>query len=261
MPCPRKNIQTLNIDGVIYEYTVITTLLWSYIDISDEINRTAAFISIQIIHENKYEKLYYLNYIVQHQEYTFTLLTILNPLNSEFYNKSSTLMIFTPTEKKINTFERIEFNSIFKLSEMYNILGQVARKIGKIYDKSYKISEDKSIAQLAQNYFIMEDEIRILSILVKQQLSEYDLQIIESSAKLMDFGQTDCIAVCWFIEVFGCAFIAGVFCAMIILILGIIGWWAFFFAIGCEFVYGVICEGGLGSMTFEECCDWCLKIY
>ena len=55
-------------------------------------------------------------------------------------------MIFTPTEKKINTFERIEFNSIFKLSEMYNILGKVARKIGKIYDKSYKISEDKSIA-------------------------------------------------------------------------------------------------------------------
>ena len=57
----------------------------------------------------------------------------------------------------------------------------------------------------------MEDEIRILSILVKQQLPKYDLQIIESSAKLMDFGQTDCIAVCWFIQVFGCALIAGFF--------------------------------------------------
>lgn len=170
-------------------------------------------------------------------------------------------MIFTPTEKKINTFERIEFNSIFKLSEMYNILGKVARKIGKIYDKSYKISEDKSIAQLAQNYFIMEDKIRILSILVKQQLPKYDLQIIESSAKLMDFGQTDCIAVCWFIQVFGCALIAGFFCGMIILILALTGGWAFIFALGCEFVYGVICEGGLGSMTLEECIDWCLEIY
>ncbi len=138
---------------------------------------------------------------------------------------------------------------------------KLRERVAKIYDKSYEITEDKSIAQLAQNYFIMEDEIRILSILVKQQLPEYDLQIIESSAKLMDFGQTDCIAVCWFIEVFGCALIAGFFCAMVILILGWIGWIAFFFAIGCEFVYGVICEGGLGSMTFEECCDWCLEIY
>jgi len=169
-------------------------------------------------------------------------------------------MIFTPTEKKINTFERIEFNSIFKLSEMYNILGKVARKIGKIYDKSYKISEDKSIAQLAQNYFIMEDEIRILSILVKQQLPEYDLQIIESSAKLLDFGQTDCVAVCFWIAVFGCGLIASFFCTMVVLMLGLTGWWAALFGFNCGWIYDVICEGGLGSMTFEECCDWCLEI-
>lgn len=249
---------TYEFDGITYEFTFINTLLWSYNEITYEINRTASFISIEIITEETYTQFYQLYYLVQHEGYNLTLSTRLIPLNSETYNSSYTISSYTPAdEKSITSMEIVEFNSPVTLSQQYTFLGKVSKEMGKLYEKS----GDESLAQLVRAYHIMEKEAKFLSKLVKKQLSTFNMLIFKSSAVLLDFGQTDCIAVCWFIEVFGCSFIPGIFCGMVALLLMMNPIVSFFFVIFCTQIFHFICEVGMGSMTLEECYNWCVETY
>jgi len=45
---------TYEFDDTTYEFTVANTLLWSYNELSNEINRTAYFFSTEITAENMY---------------------------------------------------------------------------------------------------------------------------------------------------------------------------------------------------------------
>ena len=125
-----------------------------------------------------------MNFLVQDVDYNLTLYTLLTPLNSENYNVSSTIMSYEPADKsEILSMEFVEFNFSPKLSEMYTILGKVAKKIGNVYKKS----EDDTLKQLAKAYYTMEEEAKSLSKLVKTQLPEYDYQILENYAMLKDY--------------------------------------------------------------------------
>lgn len=192
---------TYEFDGTIYEFTIVNTLLWSYNELTNEINRTAYFYSNEITIEDKYIQFYQLYYLVQHEEYNLTLSTRLTPLNSETYNSSYTILSYIPTSgKSITSMEIVKFNSPITLSQHYKILGKVARKVGKIYEKS----GDESLAQLIRAYNTMEKEAKFLSKLVKKQLSEYNMQILESLAILTDVcGDPLCLVVCGVILIFG----------------------------------------------------------
>ena len=122
------------VDGSTFEIEVVRTLLWSYTELTDELNRTASFISTEITAEgNTYMQSYSLNYLVQHDEYNLTLTTDLAPLTSDTYNQSLTVIDYTPTDKLVESMEFVEFYSPVTLSEQYAVLGKVAKEVGKIY--------------------------------------------------------------------------------------------------------------------------------
>ncbi|MEM3832830.1 MAG: rhodanese-like domain-containing protein [Thermoprotei archaeon] len=174
---------TFKVNGTTYEVTVTQTLLWSYNELTDKINRTARFVSTEIAAQNMSMQFYSLSYIVRHKEYNLTVLTTLTPRDSETYNSSFTVINYAPAGKsEIVSLEFVKFNSSVTLSQQYAILGKVAKEIGKIYEKS----GDENLAQLAQSYYTMEKEAKYLSRLVGKQLQEYDREILKSSAVLMD---------------------------------------------------------------------------
>ena len=174
---------TLEFEDTIIEGTIAETLLFHFEEFSDKTNRTVDFIFTEITIEDIFIPFYKLNYLVQDVDYNLNLRTLLTPLNSESYNVSSTIMSYEPVDKsEVLSMEFGEFNFSTKLSEMYSILGKVAKKIGNVYKKS----KDDSLKQLANAYYTMEVETKSLSKLVKKQFPEYDFQILEIYAGLRD---------------------------------------------------------------------------
>jgi len=174
---------TYKVNGTTFEVTIAWTVLWSYNELTDQANRTTRFISTEITAEDTSTQFYRVSYMVQHVEYNLTLYTNLAPLNAETYNSSFTIMNYAPAGKsEVTSLEFVEFNSSVTLSQQYAILGKVAKEIGKVYEKS----GDENLTQLAQSYYTMEEEAKYLSKLVEKQLTEYDLQILQSSAVLID---------------------------------------------------------------------------
>lgn len=182
---------TYEVNDTAYEVTIAQTLLWNYSETSDEINRTAKFISTEITAEDIFLQFYSLSYLVQHEKYNLTLYTTLTPLDSETYNSSFTVMNYAPAGKsELTSLEFVEFNSSVTLSQQYAILGKVAKEVGKVYEKS----EDETLAQLAQGYYTMQEEAKHLAKLVEKQLAEYDREILSARALISD----DRVAVCIF---------------------------------------------------------------
>ena len=181
---------TLEFEDTIIEGTMAETLLFHYEEFSDKTNRTVDFVFTEItIEEEPFIAFYSLNYLVQDVDYNLTLYTHLTPLNSENYNVSSTAVNYEPADKsEVLSMEVVEFNFSTKLSEMYTILGKVAKKIANVYKKS----ENDTLKQLAKAYYTIEEEAKILSKLVKKNLSEYDKFINTISATLWD-GWWECL--------------------------------------------------------------------
>jgi hypothetical protein len=160
----------------------------------DECNRTAAFTKTEIAVENESVQFYSLSYMVQREEYVLTVYTRLEPLNLETFATSFIEMNCAPTgESGVVSMEFVEFNSSVTLPQQYAVLGKVAKEIGKVYEKS----GNETLAQLTEGYYTMEEEAKYLSKLVEKQLKEHNLQILQSSAILMDIGcDFNCVVEC-----------------------------------------------------------------
>lgn len=138
---------------------------------------------LKLLRKIFYLQYYLLKYVIYYKNYNLTIHTYLEPLNSETYNSSFTYIAYTPTnEKAITSVEFVQFNMSVVLSQQYDILAKVAKEMAKIYKKS----EDLDLKELYYSYTNMGEGIRSLSELVKEQLGEYDYQILESYAVLTD---------------------------------------------------------------------------
>ena len=80
-------------------------------------------------------------------------------------------------KSELVSLELVEFNSSVTLSQLYAVLGKVAKEVGKVYEKS----GDEKLKQLAEGYYTMENENKYLSKLVEKQLAEYNKKILRSS--------------------------------------------------------------------------------
>jgi len=177
------SLLSYEVNGTIFEVTIANTLLWSYIESTDEANRTARFTKTEVTTENMHVQFYSLSYIVQHKEYNLTIFTSLKPLNSETYNSSFTFINYAPSRKsEVTTLEFVDFNMSVTLSQQYTILSRLAKEIGKVYEKS----GDETLQALARNYKNMKEETKYLSKLVEKQLQEYDLLIFKPMAVILD---------------------------------------------------------------------------
>jgi len=116
-------------NGTTFEFTITTTLLWSYKELTDEINREATLVSTEIYVEGSSAQFYSLGYSVHGREYNMTLRTELSPLNSEVYENSFTVMYYMPAQNpEVTTLEFVEINSSVTLSQLYTVLGKVAKE-------------------------------------------------------------------------------------------------------------------------------------
>ncbi len=189
---------TYEVNGTTFEVTIENTLLWSYEELTDEVHRTAGFASTEIIAEDTSTQFYSLSYNVQHTEYDLTVTTALTPLNSETYNSSFTIMSYAPAGKpEVTSVAFVEFNSVVTLSQLYAILGEVAKDIGKGYEKS----GNETLAQLAQGHYVMEEEGKRLAKLVEKQLEQYNNIILESQAIVEDPRVLVCIFGLPFVQI------------------------------------------------------------
>jgi rhodanese-related sulfurtransferase len=186
-----KILVTYEVNGTIYQVTVAHTLLWSYSELVHEANRTENFAKTEITAEDTQIQFYSLTYLVQNAEYNLTLYTNLVPLNEENYNNSYTIVNYAPAGKsELLSMEIVEFNSPVTLSQQYNVLGKVAKDIGKTYQKS----GDQTSKKLAESYYTIEKETKHLSKIAKMELQAYDKEIMKCSAILADADLLDCFA-------------------------------------------------------------------
>ena len=172
---------TYEVNGTTFETTISKTLLWSYSE-DAEANRTASFSWMEISGDGISAQFYALSYLVWDDEYNFTVSTWLDPLDPETYNSSFTVLDYVPAEKSVNTLELVGFDSPVTLSEQYAVLGDVAKGMAKHYEKS----QNETLQGLAQNYNNIKEEAKYLSKLVQKQLQEYNRDILQSSAIVMD---------------------------------------------------------------------------
>jgi len=106
----------------------------------------------------------------------------------------------------------------------------------------------------------MEKEAKFLSKFVKKQLSEYNMQILESFAILIDpcdyIGWFLCLLVVEGIELFGCGEGSIVFCFITALVFSIkIGGWSALYALICSLYFNHLCKFP-DKETREWYCGW-----
>jgi len=229
---------TGEVNSTAFEYTVDKTLLWHYNYSRSGFNRTIEFVSTIITGEGNSTHLFSLSDYVQHEDYNLTVGTILYPLDSETYNRSLTTVEYVPSgEKGITTAERVDFNTSVTLSQLYASLSKVISKLGKTYERS----EDTSLTVFAERYYTMADETKLLSILVKTQIPEYDENILNSTATIMDINWCDvCSIVCGVVILIGaavCYFIVSAACTFYLAYMSDI------YKYGCPFLCAIICSG------------------
>ena len=182
--------------------TIDKTLLWSSIDVEGSYTRTVTLVSSIITSQDQSEQLFGLYDSVQHENYNLTMLTMLKPLDSESYNRSATEIHYFPAEdKEVTSIEKVVFNEPVTLSELYDSLGKVLKKLGKEYQKS----SDEKLQLFAERYFTMSDETKHLSKLIQNELQEYDKNIIHNKVLIFDDTAAEvCGLICGLVIFVGC---------------------------------------------------------
>ncbi len=188
-------------NGSTFEFTVAKTLLWGYHKQSPFANRTAKFILTEIKSNNVSMQFYTLSYIVQHRKYNLTVLTTLTPSDSqEAYNSSFTTVNYAPAGKsEVVSMEFVEFNTSVTLSQLYKVLSDSSKTMSRFYLREGIKNSDINLIKLAINYHRMKLELSLLYWLTQRQLKEYDKEILDSSATLMDdfWSCLACTAGCY----------------------------------------------------------------
>ena len=229
---------------------VTVSELWSYSELTDEASRRAKLISTEITTEEESRESYILISSVEHEQYKFALFTILTLLDLETYGGSFTMIDYKPAEETETTsLEFIELTSTVTLSQEYQVLGQVAKKLGKLYEKS----EDENLAPLAQSYYNMREEAKYVSKLVEQQLPEYDRIILSSSAVLSDQNIWLCLG-----SILGCLldlmFVSEILSACFVCVQLYTCWAPCFTIFGIPWCIACLAAGFIG-------CLWCAYLF
>lgn len=242
-------------NGELFEITITKNLLWSYNQNSPSAYKTANFTMIELDNGNESIQFFELKYLVESEDYNLTISTSLTQLDSDTYNRSSTIINYVPAGKaEIISFESVGFNSSVTLSQLYDTLADVARKIGQGYLRDGARNNDADLLHLGSNYYEMARETSSFSRLVERQLRQYDYEICNNTAILMD----ECSFDCWtsaFVScfgpldavmlgcLFGCA-VASIACGPL---------WS-----ACFAACGTVCTAGdIGIFSF--CAGWALS--
>jgi rhodanese-related sulfurtransferase len=185
-------VGTSIINGTTYEFTYTKTLLWDFNKVKYGSNRTISLYSTEIDVENVYADMLVLQYNVQNEDYNLTVTTTLSPSDSQYYNRSSTFVQYAPAGKLLVPAKEIfQFNSSATLSQQFSILGELAKKMGNIYQRS----DENALIQLSGYYDAMKKDLNYLSRTVENKIPQYDLMIEGATQGRLSVGSLDPEAV------------------------------------------------------------------
>jgi rhodanese-related sulfurtransferase len=173
-------------DGAEFDTEFSTTILWTYEDSDRYSNVTAKFELMEstgdIVRSD-----YLLAYQVQHVDYNFTVMTMLQLLDADTYNASETVVRFMPTGKAdFLSLEKVTFTTPVTLTKLYAGLEKICKDLSQTYKKDGSKNNDDVLTDLAVNYGHMADGLKDLSKLVHKELRSYDLEILQSQVLLLD---------------------------------------------------------------------------
>lgn len=189
-------LTTFEYDNRVIEAITTATFLWRYTEVDSEVNRSIAFTSIESVTSDLSMSLalYEIQYLVEHDDYTLKLETMLNPQNEESYSRSFTTLLFEPVQfPNVVSVEVINLGVGIRLSNLYDYIARCVAELGKEYE-SY--SEDY-FQTLACRYRVIVNELETLSFSAKTYLNEYDRCIVESIVLLNDEFSWPCIISNW----------------------------------------------------------------
>jgi hypothetical protein len=222
------------------------------------------YLTSSVIRNKDAEISYYiLDFFSQTPYYNLTVSTRLHKLNSEIYASSSTLINLKPLNTGITTIEYVNITSSVKLSELFSIYGKISKEINKIYQKS----DNYSLNDISRNYKFIFEEMNFLSKTIENDLSPFDLPILQNTGKIVDAcGDWLCLLVCGAACLIGCgagsAVICGAACAT-----SCAGCWTIWACPWC-----ILCVAACGGVAAAVCaviqtygcnpgCDWiCCQI-
>jgi rhodanese-related sulfurtransferase len=172
--------------GIQRDYTIDQNILWKYNVLTNDLNRTLIFSSTQVTNENSSAstQIYSLREDSNvKDEYNLTIVTTLIPLDSQTYNSSFTNIIYMPANvTKAETLETIRSNSTITLSQLYNSLSEVTKKLARDYGKS----QDTSLNVYHDRYRNIALELSNIANLVETNLGAYNRNILRTVAILQD---------------------------------------------------------------------------
>jgi rhodanese-related sulfurtransferase len=212
------NHSVIQIDGTVNgtsaQYTIDKTILWNYNETGVDYNKTVTFTSALLTMGNTSIQTFGLIDSIQNTAYNLTILTVLRPLDSGTYNSSYTSIEYTPAEgKQIISTEQYDFNTPVTLSQLYASIGNATAQLATLYGADL----DQNLHIFDARYQTIAVEAVSLSSLVETNISQYNYQILTSTATLVDLTYCDACAIlcplaivavdvgCWALCFFGVA--------------------------------------------------------
>lgn len=183
-------------NGTTYDNAVSATTIWNYTASDYDSNITGTLELLQSAGSVDLQD-YVLKYQIINEAYNFSVTSILQPLDADTYNASSTMVRFAPVGKtELLSIERVNFESPVKLSELYSSLEKVCNHLAKAYDGDGKQYNNDILVGLGNSYYQMANGFGSLSKLVHSDLRNYDRTIIKNIAVLTDDLCWLCTGVC-----------------------------------------------------------------
>jgi rhodanese-related sulfurtransferase len=242
-----------------FDNTVSITTLWKYIDSDELSNITATLTSINSVGSLS-SQYYQLQYQIQDYRYNFSVITNLEPLGTNGYNASSTIVKFLPIGKtQMQSVELVDFTSPVTLSQLYSSLELASKRIAANYQSEGGKYKDGTLTNLAESYRQMAKGLKDLSKIVKLELQDYDKEILHNSVVLTDDACFDCQFACSIVlgllqaghDVLAvqlvCLFLVAaagigfVICEAVVIIIALIGW-AYLSLVTCNEVCQEYCN-------------------
>ena len=141
---------------------------------------------------------YELNYTVRDPSGNLSIFTTLFPRKDGYI--ASTLVRYSPVNKRVESLEFVNISGPVKLSEMYEMLSDAAERLSKVYERGNKTVRE----QLVPGYLTMARHLKHLANTVKW-MGWFDKPVLNAKAIMSD--DLYCHYVCFVVGMTVCAYI------------------------------------------------------
>jgi hypothetical protein len=166
------------------DVTIDETLLWSRSYVDGPISRNITLSYRESTDDKGSVQYFSLREDIEKENvFSMSIITILVPLDTDTYKIAFTSVSYVPTgASSVESVEFMESDSVIRLSQLYDSLGLVIKRLGDEYGDS----ADVSLHRFESRYYDIATEMAFMSQIVTKNLNEYNKNILNSSTILFD---------------------------------------------------------------------------